>query len=154
MLTATGNSNSAVGESALQATPPAAATWRSAKTRCTTTPPAKLNTAVGQATGLNLTTGSNNIDIKNVGVAGEASTIRIGGASQTKAFLAGVSGVTTAGAAAPVLVDASGQLGTTSSSRRFKRAIRAIGGASDRLMRLRPVSFHYKRSFVHGSSPL
>ena len=88
-------------------------------------------------------------------MSGDTSTIRIGvQGTQTQAFLAGVSGVTTAAAAAPVLVDANGQLGTTSSSRRFKHDIESIGAGSDRLMRLHPVSFYYNRSFVHGPSAL
>src|SRR5207247_5894999 len=94
-----------------------------------------FNSALGHTAGVSLTTGNNNIDISNTGAAADANTIRIGDV-QTKTFLAGVSGVMTAGIAAPVLVDGNGQLGTTSSSRRFKRDIRTIGSASDRLMRL------------------
>lgn len=103
--------------------------------------------------GNNLTTGNNNIDIANSGVAGESNTIRIG-QGQIKTFLAGVFGVTTGGAASPVLVDGNGQLGTTSSSRRFKRDIRPLDSMSEKLMALRPVSFRYKRSYVHGPSAL
>jgi hypothetical protein len=89
-------------------------------------------------------------------VAGESNTIRIGtSGNQTKAFLAGVSGVTTGGTAVPVLVDENGQLGVTSSSRRFKRDIGTLGaGAVDALMRLLPVSFRYRPSIVHGPWPL
>ena len=65
-----------------------------------------------------------------------------------------MSGVTTAGAAAPVLVDANGQLGTTSSSRRFKQDIRPLGSQEKKLMALRPVSFRYRHSFVHGANPV
>src|SRR5207237_4329148 len=36
------------------------------------------NIAIGDSAGYNLTTGSNNIDIANVGVAAEANTIRVG----------------------------------------------------------------------------
>ena len=56
----------------------------------------------------------------------------------------GISGVTTAGVAVPVLIDTSGQLGTISSSRRFKKDIHDMGGASRGLLRLRPVTFRYK----------
>ena len=42
---------------------------------------------------LNLTTGGNNIDIGNVGVAGDANMIRIGKqGTQTGTFVAGISG--------------------------------------------------------------
>jgi hypothetical protein len=53
-----------------------------------------------------------------------------------------------------VSVNSSGQLGTNTSSRRFKEDIRAIGSGSDGLMRLQPVSFHYKSRYVDGPNPL
>ncbi len=115
------------------------------------------NVAVGNRAGENLTTGVKNIDIgSNVGgLAGESSTIRIGNpGSQTRAFIVGISGVTTGGVASPVLIDANDQLGTTSSSRRFKRDIHPLAPASRRLMKLHPISFRYKRSYVHGPSAL
>jgi len=67
------------------------------------------NIALGDAAGFNLTTGDNNIDIGNPGFAGESSTIRIGN-GHINTYIAGISGVTIAGA--PVVVDASGHLGT------------------------------------------
>ncbi len=47
--------------------------------------------------------------------------------------------------AVPVVVDSAGQLGTVSSSRRFKTDIRPLGSELTRLLRLEPVSFHYKQ---------
>jgi hypothetical protein len=65
--------------------------------------------------------------------------------SQTRAFIAGIRGVTTGNAnAVAVLIDSSGQLGTVSSSRRFKDDIANMDAASSALMKLRPVTFHYK----------
>jgi hypothetical protein len=46
--------------------------------------------------------------------------------------------------AIPVLIDSFGQLGTQSSSRRFKTDIKSMDSASKAIMALRPVSFHYK----------
>jgi hypothetical protein len=43
-----------------------------------------------------------------------------------------------------VYVTSSGQLGTLTSSARFKQNIRSMGEASDALLSLRPVSFRYK----------
>ena len=64
-------------------------------------------------------------------------------------------GVTTASAnAIPVLVDSNGQLGTISSSRRFKFDIWDMGGASNGLMRLRPVTFRYKQATADGTHPI
>jgi hypothetical protein len=102
------------------------------------------NIGIGLDGGLNLTTGSNNICIGNSGVAGESNKIRIGKVgTQTATFIAGISGVTSPGGVG-VFVNGSGQLGTTTSSRRFKENIREIGAESDGLMKLRPVVFRYK----------
>jgi hypothetical protein len=62
---------------------------------------------------------------------------------QTATFVAGISGTTSPGGVA-VFIDGNGQLGTATSSRRFKEDIREISEESDGLMRLRPVAFRYK----------
>jgi hypothetical protein len=80
------------------------------------------NTALGAYAGANLLHGDNNIDIGNRGAATDANTIRIGTWVHTKAFIAGIRGRTIGFAnALPVLIDSAGQLGTVSSSRRFKK---------------------------------
>jgi hypothetical protein len=108
------------------------------------------NIGLGSSAGDNVTEGSYNIEIGNKGEAGDNRTIRIGAFAE-KTFIDGISGTTTGEAASPVLVDSSGQLGTTSSSRRFKRDIRPLGRrAAAALMKLRPVSFRYKRGFTGG----
>jgi predicted ribosome quality control (RQC) complex YloA/Tae2 family protein len=48
------------------------------------------------------------------------------------------------GNALPVVIDGAGQLGTMSSSKRFKKEIKPMENASDSLLRLNPVTFHYK----------
>jgi trimeric autotransporter adhesin len=74
------------------------------------------NTALGYNAGVNLTTGGNNIDISNGGVAGDAGTIRIGtGGTHTNVYFAGISptNLTSDASALPVFVDTvTGQLGT------------------------------------------
>jgi hypothetical protein len=106
------------------------------------------NIALGVNAGLFLTTGSDNIDIANAGVAGESSTIRIGNSNitgQNRAFIVGIRGVTTGNAdAVPVLIDSAGQLGTVGSSRRFKKEIKPMEQASEAILSLKPVTFHYK----------
>ena len=47
-----------------------------------------------------------------------------------------------------MLVNASGTLGTTTSSARFKEDVRDMGAASDLLMKLRPVTFRYREEAV------
>jgi len=103
------------------------------------------NIALGVGGGGNLTTGDNNIDIGNAGVAGEANTIRIGTqGTQTKTFIAGISGTTVAGGVG-VIVGANGKLGTVVSSGRYKDEIEPMGKASEAILELKPVTFRYKR---------
>lgn len=101
------------------------------------------NIAVGILAGISLTTGDNNIDIGNAGVSGEANTIRIGHeGTQTSTFIAGINTASVMGTA--VEVSADGQLGTVPSSERFKKDISSMEKASETIMLLRPVTFHYK----------
>jgi len=105
------------------------------------------NTALGFAAGSNLTTGSNNIDIGQgvFGVAGESNTIRIGNVgTQTATYIAGISQATVAKGLA-VVVDPTGHLGTKGSSERFKDAIKPMDKASEAILALKPVTFHYKK---------
>jgi hypothetical protein len=46
--------------------------------------------------------------------------------------------------AVAVMIDADGQLGTTSSSIRYKEDVNAMGASTSRLFDLRPVTFRYK----------
>jgi hypothetical protein len=48
------------------------------------------------------------------------------------------------GTATNVGIDASGRLGTTTSSRRFKRDIKPMNDASEAIHSLKPVTFHYQ----------
>ncbi|MBI3781858.1 MAG: DNRLRE domain-containing protein [Deltaproteobacteria bacterium] len=103
------------------------------------------NIAVGWHGGLSATTNDNDIYIGSTGAAAENNTIRIGNTSHTKTFIRGIYGQTTANTAIPVLVDSfTGQLGTVSSSRRFKIDIHDMKQASSALLKLRPVTFKYK----------
>ena len=75
--------------------------------------------------------------------------------NQTSLFAAGIRGVTTGNNdAIPVVIDSNGQLGTVSSSRRFKEEIHDMDTVSRGLMRLRPVTFRYQKPFADGSKPI
>jgi hypothetical protein len=103
------------------------------------------NIGIGTAAGGNLTTGDNNIDIGSEGVAAEANTIRIGTqGTQTDTFIAGIFGTPKIKKACEVVVESTGLLGCVKSSARYKRDVRDMGDASDKLMKLRPVTFRYK----------
>ena len=60
-------------------------------------------------------------------------------------WIAGVYGVTPqSGTTSSVVVSVSGQLGTMASSERFKKNISTMETASEAILSLRPVTFHYK----------
>jgi Chaperone of endosialidase len=103
------------------------------------------NIALGDLAGFDVTAGDSNILIGNRGVAADAATIRIGSEFQTRTFIAAIRGVTTGVAdAVNVVIDSNGQLGTISSSRRFKKEVKPMDKASEDILALKPVTFHYK----------
>ena len=110
------------------------------------------NIAIGESAGSALTTGKNNIDIGNTGTAGESAKIRIGNKAHKNTFIAGISGVTVAGGV-DVVVDTSGHLGTITSSKRYKKAIKPMNHASDTLLSLKPVTFRYKKELDPNAIP-
>jgi hypothetical protein len=60
-------------------------------------------------------------------------------------FIAGIRGITTGNNnAVNIVIDSAGQLGTMSSSRRFKKEIKPMDKASEVILALKPVTFHYK----------
>jgi len=82
------------------------------------------------------------------GVKTASSVICIGanGADVSNScYIGQIRGVTTANPdAVPVLIDSDNQLGTQSSSRRFKKEIKPMDQASGAILALKPVTFHYK----------
>jgi Chaperone of endosialidase len=113
----TGRNNTAVGVSALQ-----------------NNTIGTFNTALGIAAGRGVTTASNVIVI---GATGDNVS--------NSCFIGNIRGATTSNNnAVPVLIDSAGQLGTANSSRRYKSDIKPIDEASESILGLKPVSFHYK----------
>src|SRR5438105_3863458 len=103
------------------------------------------NIAIGLQAGTLLTTGDHNIDIGHPGVAGESATIRIGATGvQTTTYIAGIAGQTVGAGGSTCYVDNDGKLGVFLSARRFKTDIADMAAASEGLLALRPVTFHYK----------
>jgi Chaperone of endosialidase len=110
------------------------------------------NTAVGVDALLNNTTGNSNIAI-GTGAGGSINTannvICIGSAvgenASNTTWIANVFGTSTvSGTTQPVIVSNTGQLGTVSSSRRFKKQIKPMDQASESILALKPVTFRYK----------
>ncbi len=109
------------------------------------------NIALGAAAGYD-TTGSNNIDIGNGGVAGESSTIRIGTVgTHTATFIAGIRDAAIGGM--EVRVNQNGRLGTVPSSKRFKEVIKPMDKASEAILALKPVTFRYKEEIDPERAP-
>jgi hypothetical protein len=100
------------------------------------------NTALGYAAGSNITN-NYNIDIGSTGVSGDSGTIRIGSGVQNSTYIAGIFG-SVASSGIAVYVNSSGQLGTATSSARFKTNIASMDDASDVLLSLHPVKFRYR----------
>jgi hypothetical protein len=130
----TGNGNTGVGTAALA-----------------TNATGSNNTVLGAEAGSGVT-GDSNICIGQgvSGVAGENNTIRIGdnlpsGMGQSACYVGGIyeQGFNNTGVL-QVGIDSTGKVGTFISSRRFKRDIQAMDKASEAILALKPVTFHYK----------
>ena len=142
----TGNANVAIGSLALSVNFTGGGNTAVGRAALFDNQSGNVNIALGFAAG-DRTTGSNNIVIGDIGVAGESNTIRIGGGvfgtgPQTAAFIAGISGTAVVGDA--VVVDGYGQLGTVASSARFKKNIKPMDKTSEAILALKPVSFQYR----------
>jgi hypothetical protein len=94
------------------------------------------NIAIGKAAGSGIITADNAICIGSDLTGANVSN---------SCFIGNIRGVTTTNHdAIPVLIDSAGQLGTASSSRRFKSEIKPMDQASESILALKPVTFHYK----------
>jgi Chaperone of endosialidase len=146
-----GNFNTATGFSALSANTTGNGNTAIGRYTLTITT-GSGNTALGTNAGSALTTGNFNIDIgvDVIGVAGESNTIRIGanlpetpGASAC--HIGGIYNQSSDPATMTAVgIDVTGKLGTAVSSRRFKRDIKPMDKASEAILALKPVAFHYK----------
>lgn len=106
------------------------------------------NTMIGASAGSSATTGSNNIVIgynAQLPAAGDSDTIVIGNSSHLVTRIRGIRGITTGlGDAVAVLIDGSSQLGTISSSARFKKNIVSVDAqTAEKLSQLNIVTFSY-----------
>ena len=120
----TGENNTAAGTAALLGNTTGENNTASGANALQDNSTGSFNIGLGFLAGSRLTTGDNNIDIGNFNpnsfgtsdVAGEDNTIRIGHPDvQTNTYIAGINGITVSGAN-PVVIDASGHLGTTTAA--------------------------------------
>jgi len=117
LLNTTGSSNIAIGDSAL-----------------INNMSGNFNIAVGAGAGTQITSAFSCIAIGHQGADVNQSC-----------FIGNIRNAVVAPDAIPVLIDSAGKLGTTNgSSRRFKTQIKPIDKASESILGLKPVTFHYK----------
>jgi hypothetical protein len=136
-----GNSNTATGEGALSHNITGTGNTADGLSTLSANTTGSFNTALGVGAGFNVTTANGVICIGS----------KINGANvDNTCFIGSIRGVTTQNAdAVPVFIDSAGQLGTLSSSRRYKTDIKPIDKSSESILSLKPVSFRYK---VHKNS--
>jgi hypothetical protein len=120
------------------------------------------NVIVGWRAGDGLTTGDGNIflgsqagsnegpDVSDVICLGSRGDTNGGESTPNRTYIGNIVGVSTGGPApsVPVIIDQDGQLGTVVSSRRFKEDITPMDQASEAILKLKPVTFHYKNRDV------
>ena len=114
------------------------------------------NIFIGWQAGQGNMTGNENIyvGIQVNGSTSESDTIRIGNPMyQTATYIAAIYG-SNASSGIPVYINSSGQLGTQTSSLRFKEQVRDMGDSTSALMKLRPVTFLYKPEYDKGERTL
>ncbi len=101
------------------------------------------NTALGFNAGFGITT-ADNVIVIGTNVAGQ--NVDHG------CFIGEIFGQTSSSGTA-VFINSEGRLGTATSSRRFKEAIKPMDQASESLFALEPVTFHYKKEIDPTSTP-
>ncbi|HEY3659988.1 MAG TPA: tail fiber domain-containing protein [Candidatus Udaeobacter sp.] len=104
------------------------------------------NTFIGDQAGQNEGPGVS--DVICLGTPGDTQST--GQTTNNRCYIGHIVGVTTGGPSpsVPVVIDQDGQLGTVASSRRFKEDIEPIDQASEAVLKLKPVTFHYKNRDV------
>ncbi len=108
------------------------------------------NTAMGDSALSNNTSGSNNIALGfNAGstVTSASNVIAIGTDGRNvdnTCFIGNIRDAVVNASGTPVVIDLNNQLGTLVSSRRFKSDIKPMHNASEAILALKPVTFHYK----------
>ena len=150
-LNTTGEANTAIGHQALFSNTTGTTNTANGYLAFFSNTTGSQNTAIGADALFSNTTGNGNIALggaagSNVTTADNVIVIGTGGANVSDScFIGNIRGVTTANAnAVPVLIDSAGQLGTASSSRRFKKEIKPMDQTSEGILGLKPVTFHYK----------
>jgi uncharacterized coiled-coil protein SlyX len=99
------------------------------------------NIAIGREAGTTPPTSGQYNNTILIGTLGDADALDPDG----RCYIGNIRGVTVGNAdGINVIVDSTGQLGTSNSSRRFKKDIKPMDQTSEAILALKPVTFHYK----------
>jgi len=128
----TGDDNTANGYQALASNTTGASNTANGVQALVNNATGASNTALGVFAGDGVTTADNVIAIGTAGANVNNSC-----------FIGNIFNATASGGTA-VFVNSAGQLGTATSSRRYKKEIKAMEQASEAILSLKPVTFHYK----------
>jgi Chaperone of endosialidase len=160
--TATDGANTALGSIALQAFESGQENVAVGRRALEFLTAGSNNVAVGWRSGDALTTGSGNTFIGSsagatapgsgeynntilLGISGDSNANNPNG----RAYIGFVHGVTPgSGGIQNVIIDNDGQLGSVVSSRRFKKDIKSMDQISESILKLKPVTFHYKKQDI------
>jgi Chaperone of endosialidase len=131
----TGDANTAVGTIALFSNTLGRSNTANGHNALSWNTTGSFNTVLGVSAGGNIET-ANNVICIGAFVAGENVS--------DGCYIGNIFQRPVAADSLPVLVDGFGKLGTASSSARFKKEIKAMDRASEVILALKPVTFHYK----------
>ena len=130
-----GNSNTATGGSALLNNTAGTFNTANGSFALGNNTIGNYNTALGRSAGSSVTTANNVICI-----GADVSGANV----DNSCYIGQIFGATSSGGTS-VFINSSGRLGTLTSSRRFKEKIKPMDKASEAILALKPVTFHYKK---------
>ena len=163
-----GNQNTAVGDNALFSNTEAGFNTATGHSALFSNTSGSSNTANGQSALFDNSTGDSNVAVGFIALSnntGGSGNIALGAGAgfnvtsadnvicigalganvSNRCYIGHIRGATVGnGDGINVIVDSEGQLGTSNSSRRFKKDIKPMDQTSEAILTLKPVTFHYK----------
>jgi hypothetical protein len=138
----TGDTNTAIGYQALLSNTTGFGNTASGVLALFNNTSGTFNTALGFEAGSSVTTANNVIAIGTTGANVSNSC-----------YIGHIFGTFNTAQSAVVYIDPDGRLGTGPSARRFKKDIADMGAASEVLLSMRPVTFHFKTQDTEKAGP-
>jgi uncharacterized coiled-coil protein SlyX len=154
----TGNANTANGSVALYSNTTGISNTATGTHALRLNTTGSFNTANGGGALIYNTPGSNNIALgfragTNVTTANNVICISASGENVSNSCYIGSIFSQLSSGGTGVFINSAGKLGTTTSSRRFKDDIKPMDKASEAILALKPVTFHYKKELDPDGTP-